>query len=112
MVWGTSCRCASTATPSSTEKTLSGTADACRTLRHPSRVRPAQETDQPSRHGPDSAARAGFTARRDLSPRRDRSCNTIIIKTLNQVGPQEQRSSRCSYTCAHKSSLYKAARVG
>lgn len=48
----------------------------------------------------------------DLSLSQRRHCSAIIIKTLKQVGHQQQSSSRCSYTWAHKSSLYKPARVG
>lgn len=104
MVWGPTCRRAGIATPSSMEKTPSGTAGACRTSHRPGWVRPAPGTDPPACHNPSSAARAGFTAGPDLSPQRDRCRNAVIIKTSTQAGPQERRSSRCSYGCAHKSS--------
>lgn len=81
-------------------ETPSGTAGVCRTSHHPSRVHPLPGTDP----HPGSAVRAGFTAGRDLSPPGVRRCSAAGRKTRKRVGARERRSSRCGYTCAHKSS--------
>lgn len=72
IVWGPTCHHASTATPSSMEKTPSGTADVCWTSRHPGWVR---RTDPPLVTAP------AAPPRQDLQPGETSPLNEIAAAT-------------------------------